>query len=138
MTTSDQSKMLDSINSLVRKKSTPRFNGRNWSSLVEQHRNAIISAPDDVAFERQMNVLLDELGTSHTAFFNGSTNVPSRNSINATFQAYQTQSGLRWIFQDVQPDGPAAPVQASSPGTCCLRSMIIRSLRLTHPTSIRR
>ena len=63
MTTSDQSRMLDSVDSLVRKKYfDPGFNGRNWASLVEQHRNAIISAPDDVAFERQMNVLLGELG----------------------------------------------------------------------------
>src|SRR4051794_20787814 len=100
--------MLDSVDSLVRKKYfDPGFNGRNWASLVEQHRNAIISAPDDVAFERQMNVLLGELGTSHMAFFNGSTSVPSRNSINATFHAYETQSGRRWVFQDVQPGGPA-------------------------------
>jgi carboxyl-terminal processing protease len=108
VTVSDQTKILDNVDRLVRKKYfDPAFNGRDWASLVQKHRNAIISALDHVAFEREMNALLSELGTSHTAFFDGSTSVPSRNSINATYRAHETHSGRHWVFQDVQPGGPA-------------------------------
>ena len=53
------------------------------------------------------NALLAELGTSHIRFFNKNTPVPGRNSINATFKAWRTDDGERWLFQDIQPGGPA-------------------------------
>ncbi len=108
MTADDRKRILEKVDVIVRRKYfDPKFNGRDWRSLVDKHREAILTANDQVAFEQQVNSLLAELGTSHTSFFHKSTPVPSRNSINATFRSLQTADGPRWVFQDVQPGGPA-------------------------------
>ncbi len=108
MTVDERKTIFEKVDALVRQKFfDPKFNGRNWPALVQEHRDLILSASDDKVFERLLNRLLAELGTSHTSFFHKSTPVPSRNSINATFKSWETDDGVRWIFQDVQPDGPA-------------------------------
>jgi carboxyl-terminal processing protease len=85
----------------------PKYNGRDWPGLVEQHRPGILASIDDQVFENKINVLLDRLGTSHTRFFSPRTRIPSASSINATFRSVSTEAGPRWAFQDVQPGGPA-------------------------------
>jgi carboxyl-terminal processing protease len=108
MTTNNRRKILTRIDDLVRRRYfDPQFNGRDWPRMVADHRDRILGAPDDEAFEHEVNVLLGGLGTSHTHFFGPKTPVPSRNSINATFRAVKTEAGNRWAFQDVQPGGPA-------------------------------
>ena len=108
MTTDQRKKILAKVDDLVRRKYfDPKFNGRDWPRMVAEHEGRIIGAADDEAFEREMNLLLGGLGTSHTAFFGPHTPVPSRSSINATFRAVKTEHGERWAFQDVQPGGPA-------------------------------
>ena len=108
MTADERKEILEKIDLIVRKKYfDPKFNGRDWPALVDKHRDAIISANDQIAFEQEINRLLAELGTSHTSFFHKTTPIPSRNSINATFKSWETEDGPRWVFQDVQPGGPA-------------------------------
>jgi carboxyl-terminal processing protease len=108
MTADERKTIFEKIDALVRQKFfDPKFNGRNWPALVQEHRDLILSASDDKVFEHQVNLLLAELGTSHTSLFHKTTPVPSRNSINATFKLWETEDGVRWIFQDVQPGGPA-------------------------------
>ncbi|MGA8595456.1 MAG: S41 family peptidase [Bryobacteraceae bacterium] len=108
MTADERKTIFEKVDALVRQKFfDPKFNGRNWPALVQDYRDLILSASDDNAFESQVNRLLAELGTSHTSLFHKSTPVPSRNSINATFKSWETADGARWIFQDVQPGGPA-------------------------------
>jgi carboxyl-terminal processing protease len=107
-TTEERKKVLTRIDGIVRSKYfDPKFNGRDWPRMIAEHEPRIVGAPDAEAFEREMNDLLKGLGTSHTGFFNPKTRVPSRNSINATFRALPTELGNRWVFQDVQPGGPA-------------------------------
>lgn len=108
MTLDERKGVFEKIDTLVRRKFfDPKFNGRDWSVLVQKHRDPILSANDDSTFEKEVNSLLAELGTSHTTFFNKKTPIPGRNSINATFKSSETADGLRWVFQDVQPGGPA-------------------------------
>ncbi len=108
MTLNERKQILEKVDALVRRQFfDPKFNGRNWPALVEKHRDLIISTNDDRSFETEVNRLLAELGTSHTGFFHRNTPIPSRNSINATFKSWETEDGLRWVFQDVQPGGPA-------------------------------
>ena len=103
-----RSEILGKTDRLVRTRFfDPNFNGRNWPALVEQHRESIVNAGSAEEFELRMSALLKELGTSHTGFFRRESKVASRNSINATFRSRETAEGPRWIFQDVQPGGPA-------------------------------
>jgi len=108
MTSAERKQIFDKVENLVRTRYfDPKFNGRNWPALVEQHRTTILATKDDSAFELEMNALLHELGTSHTSFFSPSTRIPGDSSINATFQSVSTAAGPRWAFQDVLPGGPA-------------------------------
>jgi carboxyl-terminal processing protease len=108
MTPNERKELFEKVDALVRRRFfDPKFNGRDWPALVQKHRDTILSASDDKIFEDEVNRLLAELGTSHTSFFHRNTPIPSRNSINATFRAWETAEGMRWVFQDVQPGGPA-------------------------------
>ncbi len=100
--------ILGKVDRLVRTRFfDPSFNGRNWPALVDQHREPILNAVSPEEFELRMTALLKELGTSHTGFFRRESRVASRNSINATFRKREIAEGTRWVFQDVQPGGPA-------------------------------
>src|SRR4051794_21431768 len=108
MTTAERKELLGKVDSLIRQRYfDPKFNGRNWPELAREHESRIVNAADDDAFEREINALLGQLGTSHTHLLSPRTRVPSRSSINATFRAVDTPTGARWMFQDVQPGGPA-------------------------------
>ena len=109
MTTQEQIDLFFKVDRLVRDKYfDPKFNGKNWPALVEKHRSRIEGAGTDEVFEAEVNSLLHLLGTSHTHFFNPRrSRIPSRSSINATFKAVTVDGTARWVFQDVQPGGPA-------------------------------
>jgi len=108
MTTAERRDLLKKVDELVRQKYfDPKFNGRDWPALVREHEERIVNAADDEAFEYEANALLGKLGTSHTHLLSPRTKIPSRSSINATFRAVETEAGPRWMFQDVQPGGPA-------------------------------
>lgn len=87
----------------------PHFNGRDWHALVEENKAGILNSEDADQFENAMHSLVRRLGTSHTGFFHESVNrVPGRLAVCATFRRTETPEGLRWMFQDVHPEGPAA------------------------------
>jgi C-terminal processing protease CtpA/Prc len=101
--------ILNKVDRIVRTKYfDPNFNGRDWPALVRQHRDRILDAYTPELFELHVVGLLKELGTSQTGFFRRESKIASRNSINATFRRCDTAEGPRWMFQDVQPGGPAA------------------------------
>jgi C-terminal processing protease CtpA/Prc len=106
---SQREEILKKVDRIVRAKYfDPNFNGRDWPALVSQHRERILDAYTPELFEQNMVGLLKELGTSQTGFFSRESRIASRNSINATFRRCDTAEGPRWMFQDVQPGGPAA------------------------------
>src|SRR3984893_3569248 len=85
----------------------PRFNGTEWPQLAREAREGIISREDPEQFELGMHDLVRKLGTSHTGFFHQSVRrVPGRLSIGASFRRAETESGPRWVAQDVHTGGP--------------------------------
>jgi carboxyl-terminal processing protease len=109
LTRPQREEILDKVDRLVRAKFfDPNFNGRDWPALVNQRRERVLEADTSESFEQQMAALLKELGTSQTGFLRRESKIASRNSINATFRPCDTAEGPRWMFQDVQPGGPAA------------------------------
>lgn len=101
--------LLGKIEHLVQTKFyDPKFKGRNWKSIVESHRAEILSAADPQEFERSVNKMLGDLGSSGLGLISASTQIAPKNSISATFRAIETEYGNRWVFQDVHAGGPAA------------------------------
>lgn len=87
----------------------PAMNGVDWATLSAAAAEEIIRASDSEDFERRINALLQQLGTSHIGFFHGDRpRSPGRIAIAATFMQAETSDGLRWMFQDVHPGGLAA------------------------------
>lgn len=87
----------------------PAMNGVDWAAVSAAAAEEIIRASDTEDFERRINALLQQLGTSHIGFFHGDRpRSPGRIAIAATFMQAETSDGLRWMFQDVHPGGLAA------------------------------
>lgn len=85
----------------------PRFNGTDWPRLAREARDRIVSLSDPEEFELGMHELVRNLGTSHTGFFHQSVRrVPGRLAIGASFRRAETESGPRWVAQDVHAGGP--------------------------------
>ena len=86
----------------------PEFDREKWRQQVEDRRDAIVGAAAAEDFERAVHDLVSTLGTSHTAFFHRNLRpVPSRQAICATLNREETPDGPRWMFADVQEEGPA-------------------------------
>lgn len=101
--------LLGKIEHLVQTKFyDPTFKGRDWKSIVESHRSEVLSAADLNEFERAVNKMLSELGSSGLGLISAQTQIAPKNSISATFRAIETEYGNRWVFQDVHVGGPAA------------------------------
>ena len=87
-----------------------RLNGRhsNWRGLFDEQIEEIVRASSPAEFESRMNAVIARGGLSHVAFFHQSAQrAPARYAINATFCAFDTPDGPRWLFQDVHDGGPA-------------------------------
>src|SRR5437660_12022753 len=96
------------VNLVAEKHFDPNAGGLVWQDIVQRRREKIMSARDGQEFETEVNDLLKQLKTSHTAFVHQSSRkVPSRTAINATFQRYAKNGAPAWMFQDVHPGGPA-------------------------------
>ena len=102
-------KILDRVSRLVETKYfDPDFDPQAWRRQVEERRAAILDAPTAQDFERATHDLVSTLGTSHTAFYHRDLRpVPSRQAICATLNRIETLDGPRWMFADVQEEGPA-------------------------------
>lgn len=101
--------LLNKIDHLVQTKFyDPNFKGHDWRSIVGNHRGKILSATDSQEFERSINKMLNELGSSGLGVISAKTQIAPKNSISATFRAVETEYGNRWVFQDVHAGGPAA------------------------------
>jgi carboxyl-terminal processing protease len=122
MTRTDRERCLAQIQQLVADKYyDPNFGGRNWAAIVEQHRSALLSAETADSFEAAANSMLKELRSGALGLLRQSSKISSRNAIAASFRAIETpQDGLRWVFQDVAPGGPADRV-GIKPGDTLLR-----------------
>ena len=87
-----------------------RLNGHdpNWRALFAEQLDELVHASSPAEFETRMNAVLARGGLSHVAFFHESgQRAPARYAINATFCAFDTPDGTRWLFQDVHEGGPA-------------------------------
>jgi C-terminal processing protease CtpA/Prc len=122
MTRSDRERCLAQIQQLVKDKYyDPKFGGKDWEAIVEQHRSAVLAADTLDEFEAAANNVLKELGSGALGLLRETSKISSRNAIAASFRAFDTPSdGNRWVFQDVAPGGPADRV-GIRPGDTLLR-----------------
>jgi carboxyl-terminal processing protease len=87
-----------------------RLNGHesNWRALFSEQLDEIARAKSPADFEVLVNKVMARGGLSHVAFFHGSAQrAPARYAVNATFCAFDTPNGTRWMFEDVHEGGPA-------------------------------
>src|SRR5690242_9661686 len=74
--------LLDKIEHLVQTKFyDPNFKGRNWKSIVENHRAEILSAAETEEFERSVNNMCSELASSGLGLISAQTRITPKNSI---------------------------------------------------------
>src|ERR1035438_3472613 len=120
LTRNDRSEILDRVAEVVRKRFyDPQLNGVDWTSLVNQRREAIVNAAPD-QFEKALNELLLELKTSHVEYFGTPVKAASaRQAINATVIKAETSVGPRWRFQDVHRGGAAEKSEERRVGKEC-------------------
>ena len=101
-----------------------RLKGRdpNWRALFNEHLDEIMQANSPAEFESRMSAVIGRGGLSHVAFFHQSAQrAPARYAINATFCAFDTPEGPRWLFEDVHNGGPAYAA-GIRPGDLLLRA----------------
>lgn len=110
LTRSAKEKILNKVSRLVEKKHfNPKLNGVDWLSTVQSHTSRVLDTEGPEDFEKEMQVMVSQLKTSHTGFFHRSArNIPARLAINATVENLVVDGDQRWMFQDVHEGGPAA------------------------------
>lgn len=87
-----------------------RLNGHepNWRALFTEQQSDIVGAKWAADLEVSVNKVMARGGLSHVAFFHGNgQRAPARYAINATFCAFDTSNGTKWVFEDVHEGGPA-------------------------------
>lgn len=92
----------------------PAFNQAFWQQVVARHRERIVNAANTEAFEKSVADMLHELSPKTLGLLSKSTPINPRNAINASFSVQQVSDGLRWVFQDILPEGVAAQAGAKS------------------------
>lgn len=92
----------------------PAFDKGSWQRIVERHRESIVNAPSTEAFEKAVAGMLHELSPKSLGLLSKRTPINPRNAINASFSVQRVGDGLRWVFQDVLPEGVAAQAGARS------------------------
>jgi carboxyl-terminal processing protease len=122
MTRSDCERCLGQIQQLVQERFyNPKFRGRDWDAIVEQHRESLLESDSLDAFEIGANKMLKQLGSGALGLLRETSKISSRNAIAASFRAMKTPlDGNRWVFQDVAPGGPADRARIK-PGDTLLR-----------------
>lgn len=103
-------KILNKVSEVVTQKFyDPQLQQTDWLAAVEKHRNDIVVAPSEEAFESEVTKLLAELKSSHVGFYHTDlARATSKMAICATYAAFPCEEGERWVFQDVHEGGPAA------------------------------
>jgi len=115
LTESQRRALLSKIETTVSEKFyDPAFDQRDWERIVAQHKMAILTAPSAEAFEKSVKDMLQELSPKTLGLLSKTTPINPRNAINASFSVHQVGDGLRWVFQDVLPEGVAAQAGAKS------------------------
>jgi C-terminal processing protease CtpA/Prc len=109
MTRTERERCLAQIQRLIQEKYyDPNFGGKDWMEIVDRHQNSVVSTESIESFETATNSMLKELGSGALGLLRETSKISSRNAIAASFRAVETpHDGLRWVFQDVAPDGPA-------------------------------
>jgi len=110
-----------------------RLNGRdaNWRRLFDKKIDEIAQASSPAEFESRMNAVIGRGGLNHVAFFHQSAQrAPARYAINATFCAFETSDGPRWLFEDVHDGGPRT-LLAFVRAMCCYVRTADRLRRLS-------
>ena len=92
----------------------PTFDKRAWEGIVARHRMSVVSAASTEAFEKSIADMLHELSPKTLGLLSKTTPINPRNAINASFSVQQVGDGLRWVFQDILPEGVAAQAGAKS------------------------
>jgi carboxyl-terminal processing protease len=110
LTRSAKEKILNRVSRLVEKKHfNPKLNGVDWLSTVQSHTSRVLNTESAEDFEKEMQVMVSQLKTSHTGFFHRSArNIPARLAINATVENLAVDGEECWMFRDVHEGGPAA------------------------------
>src|ERR1700761_8640256 len=108
MTRTERERCFSRIKQLVADKFyDPRFHGKDWNAIAEQHRAAVVGTETLDGFELAVNSMLKELGSGALGLLREKSKISSRNAICASFREIDTPAdGPRWVFQDVAPGGP--------------------------------
>ncbi|WP_035353010.1 S41 family peptidase [Edaphobacter aggregans] len=92
----------------------PAFNQGLWEQIVARNRERIVNAASTEAFEKSVADMLHELSPKTLGLLSKRTPINPRNAINASFSVQRVDDGLRWVFQDILPEGVAAQAGAKS------------------------
>ena len=115
LTKAQREALLSKIEATVSEKFfDPAFDDGKWQRIVARHREGIINAASTEAFEKAVAAMLHDLSPKTLGLLSKRTPINPRNAINASFSVQQVQDGLRWVFQDILPEGVAAQAGAQS------------------------
>lgn len=86
----------------------PNFDETFWNRILENHRESVVEAQSEAAFERAVSAMLAEIAPSPLALLSGRTLIAPPNAINASFSVRTIEGEQYWVFKDVLPGGVAA------------------------------
>ena len=92
----------------------PNFDEGAWNRIVEDHRNAIVTAENEGVFERAVAGMLAEMAPSPLALLSDRTLIAPPNAINSSFSVRTVGGDRYWVFKDVLPGGVAARAGAKA------------------------
>ena len=105
-----RAEILESLSKVVAQRFyDPAMRGVDWPGAVAMHRDAIVDAPTEEAFELTIADLLKTLQSSHVGFFRERPNRASaKMAICACYLRMPFEGRDHWVFQDVHEGGPGA------------------------------
>jgi C-terminal processing protease CtpA/Prc len=109
LTKEQRESILTKIQTLVAERYyDPAFDNAAWQGIVARHRSPIVDAPSTLDFEKAIDSMLADMPHKALGLLAPQTPISPRNVINASFSVEPFSKGLRWVFQDVLPEGIAA------------------------------
>jgi C-terminal processing protease CtpA/Prc len=121
LTKEQRESILTKIQTLVAERYyDPAFDNAAWQGIVARHRASIVDAPSTLDFEKAIDSMLADMPQKALGLLAPQTPISPRNVINASFSVEPFSKGLRWVFQDVLPEGIAARA-GIRPGDTLLR-----------------